>query len=76
VGVALTLEERGLLRYHAGKTPAECSREARVAGPDRDRLRSLVRTLYACAFGGDRCTGQDYAAWRSLARGEWHAAAH
>ncbi|HEX6644025.1 MAG TPA: DUF4129 domain-containing protein [Gemmatimonadales bacterium] len=76
VGVALTLEERGLLRYHPGKTPAECTREARVAGADRDRLRSLVRTLYACAFGGRRCTAEEYAAWRSLAAGEWHAAAH
>ena len=76
VGVALTLEERGLLRYHPSKTPAECSREARVAADDRRRLGSLVRTLYACAFGGAGCGAEEYAAWRELAAGEWHAPAH
>jgi hypothetical protein len=76
VGVALTLEERGLLRYHPSKTPAECSREARVAPDDRRRLGSLVNTLYTCAFGGAGCGAEDYAAWRELAAGEWHAPAH
>lgn len=76
VGVALTLEERGLLRYHPSKTPAECSREARVAPEDRRRLTSLVSTLYACAFGGAGCGAGEYAAWRELAAGEWRAPAH
>ncbi len=76
VGVALTLDERGLLRYHPAKTPAECSREARVAPDDRRRLATLVSTLYACAFGGAGCSAADYAEWRALAAGEWHAAPH
>ncbi len=76
VGVALTLEARGLLRYHPSKTPAECSREARVAPEDRRRLGSLVSTLYTCAFGGARCGPGEYAAWRELASGEWHAPSH
>lgn len=76
VGVALTLEERGLLRYHPGKTPAECSREARVGPEDRRRLGSLVSTLYTCAFGGTGCGAAEYAAWRALAAGEWHAPSH
>jgi len=76
VGVALTLDERGLLRYHPSKTPAECSREARLVPEDRMRLSSLVRTLYTCAFGGARCGPAEYAAWRELAAGEWHAPAH
>jgi hypothetical protein len=76
VGVALTLDERGLLRYHPGKTPAECSREARVGAGDRQRLGTLVRLLYACAFGGAGCGAAEYASWRALAAGEWHAAAH
>ena len=76
VGVALTLEARGLLRYHPSKTPAECSREARVAPDDRRRLGSLVSTLYTCAFGGVGCGAAEYAAWRELAAGEWHAPSH
>ncbi|MGE5925933.1 MAG: DUF4129 domain-containing protein [Gemmatimonadota bacterium] len=76
VGVALTLEERGLLRYHPSKTPAECGRDARVAPDDRRRLGSLVTTLYRCAFGGAGCGAEEYAAWRALAAREWHAPAH
>ena len=75
VGVALTLDDRGLLRYHPSKTPAECSREARLVPEDRTRLGALVRTLYTCAFGGARCGPAEYAAWRELAAGEWHAPA-
>ena len=32
VGLALTLEAQGLLRYHPSKTPAECAREADLSG--------------------------------------------
>ena len=39
VGLALTLDGQGLLRYHASKTPAEVAREARLAREDRERLR-------------------------------------
>lgn len=76
VALALTLEAGGLLKYHPSKTPAECAREARLSGADRDRLRSLVRTLYASAFGGRVVAPEDYRRWRELGAGPWHAAAH
>ena len=76
VALALTLEEGGLLKYHPSKTPAECAREARLSGTDRDRLRALVRTLYASAFGGRALGPEDYRRWRELGAGPWHAAAH
>lgn len=76
IGLALTLDGQGLLRYHASKTPGECAREARLAGEDRDRLRELVRTLYAHVFGGRPCGPDDYHRWREAIAGPWHAPAH
>ena len=64
VGLALTLDAQGLLRYHASKTPAECAREARLTREDRERLRSLVRALYAHVFGGHPLAADDYRRWR------------
>ncbi len=75
VALALGLEASGLLKYHPSKTPAECAREARLAGSDRDRLRQVVRTLYASAFGGRAMGLEDYRRWRALGAGPWHAAA-
>lgn len=76
VGLALLLERQGLLRYHASKTPAECAREARLAGVDRERLRALVGTLYAHVFGGRPCGADDYRRWREEIARPWHAPAH
>jgi hypothetical protein len=76
VATALGLDRQGLLRYHPGKTPAECAREARLAQNDRDRLRDLVRSLYAYAFGGRSMDAEDYRRWRATADGPWHAPAH
>ena len=76
VALALTLEGQGLLQYHPSKTPAECAREARLAGPDRERLRDLVRTLYAYAFSGRTIAPDDYRSWREHGTGPWHAPAH
>jgi hypothetical protein len=76
VGLALTLDGQGLLRYHASKTPAECVREARLAGADRDRLRELVRALYAYVFGGRPCGPDDYRRWRDDIGRPWHEPAH
>ena len=76
VAIALTLEDGGLLKYQPSKTPAECAREARLGAVDRDRLRGLVRTLYAGAFGGRALGLEDYRRWRELGSGPWHAPAH
>jgi uncharacterized protein DUF4129 len=76
VGLALTLEGQGLLRYQASKTPAECAREARLAREDRERLRGLVRTLYGHAFGGGPFGADDYRRWREDLGRPWHAPAH
>lgn len=76
VATALGLDRQGLLHYHAGKTPAECAREARLTQPDRDRLRDLVRSLYAYAFGGRTVDADGYRRWRAMAGGPWHAPAH
>ena len=76
VALALGLDAAGLLRYHPSKTPAECVREARLATSDRDRLRELVRTLYAGAFGGRDIGPEDYRRWRERGAGPWYAPAH
>jgi hypothetical protein len=76
VALALGLDAGGLLKYQPSKTPAECAREARLSADDRDRLRGLVRTLYAGAFGGRPLGLDDYRRWRVLGAGPWHAPAH
>jgi hypothetical protein len=76
VGLALTLDGQGLLRYHRSKTPAECAREARLAGPDRDRLRALVGALYAHTFGARPLEADEYRHWRDDIARPWHAPAH
>ena len=76
VGLALTLDRQGLLRYDASKTPAECVREARLAGADGDRLGALVRALYAHVFGGRPIGPDDYRRWREDLARPWHAPAH
>jgi Domain of unknown function (DUF4129) len=76
VAIALTLDTGGLLKYQPSKTPAECAREARLGAVDRDRLRGLVRTLYAGAFGGRALGADNYRRWRELGAGPWHAPAH
>ena len=76
VGLALTLEGQGLLRYHASKTPAECVREAQLAGEDRERLGGLVRALYAHVFGGRPFGPDEYRRWRDDVARPWHAPAH
>ena len=76
VALALTLESQGLLRYHPSKTPAECAREARLAGSDRERMRHLVGSLYSYAFGGRSLGLDDYRRWRESGAGPWRAPAH
>lgn len=74
VALALTLQGQGVLEYDPSKTPAECAREARLAEGDRERLRSLVRALYAHAFGGRPLGPEEYRRWRDGGAPPWHAA--
>jgi uncharacterized protein DUF4129 len=74
LGLILQLDQRGLLRFHPSKTPADYTREAQLAPRDRAALTGLVRRLYAVVFGGAQCTADDYQQWRSASGGEWHAA--
>ncbi len=75
VSLALALHGQGILDYHASKTPAECAREARLVGADRERLRSLVRALYSHVFGGRPLGPDEYRRWRDASAPPWHAAA-
>ncbi|HET8834769.1 MAG TPA: DUF4129 domain-containing protein [Gemmatimonadales bacterium] len=76
IGLALTLDGQGLLRYHSSKTPAEYVREARLAGPDRERLRALVGALYVHTFGARPLEADEYRRWRADIAQPWHAPAH
>ena len=73
LALALTLHQAGLVQYHASKTPAEYVREARLADGDRERLRSLVRVLYAHVFGGRPLDLDAYRRWREAGAPPWHA---
>jgi hypothetical protein len=75
IALALRLESQGLLRYHASKTPAECVVEARLGDNERERMRQLVRSLYAYVFGGRPCSIEDYRRWRDMTTSLWHAPA-
>ena len=68
----LTLESGGLLKYHPSKTPAECARDARLSGADRDRTELglsagllLLLGLLAVAAGSRRDRSADREAGRS-----------
>jgi hypothetical protein len=75
VALAMSLHEQGVVQYHASKTPAEYAREARLAQPDRERLQSLVRSLYSHVFGGRPVAEDDYRRWRDAGAAPWHATA-
>lgn len=75
VALALRLESHGLLRYHPSKTPAECAVEVRLGDHERERMRQLVRALYAYVFGGRPCSPEDYRRWREMTTSLGHAPA-
>lgn len=74
--LVLEFDDRGVVRYHPAKTPAEYAREARLSGADTARLHRLVMALYRVDFAGEPCDGPTYVNWRDEARQQWHAAAH
>ncbi len=67
VGLALTLDGQGLLRYHASQTPAEVARAARLAAEDRERLRALVRASTRTSSADGRARPTTTAAGASAA---------
>ncbi len=71
--LALELDQRGIVRFHAGKTPAEYAREARLGPADRDSLTAIVGALYAAVFGGAAVGPEEYGRWRAAGLGGWHA---
>ncbi len=73
--LVLEFDDRGLVRYHPAKTPAEYASEARLASLDAVRLRALVAALYRVDFAGEPCDSLTYIQWRDQARQRWHAAA-
>lgn len=73
VALALTLHRQGAVRYHPSKTPAEYAREARLVQGDHERLRSLVRSLYAHVFGARPLGPEEYRRWREAGAPPWHA---
>ncbi|HYC31815.1 MAG TPA: DUF4129 domain-containing protein [Gemmatimonadales bacterium] len=75
LAVAMTLHDQGAVQYHASKTPAEYAREARLSAGDRERLRALVRALYAHVFGARPIDLEEYRRWRAAGAPPWHAPA-
>jgi hypothetical protein len=67
LALVLALEAADLLRFHPAKTPAEYSRESRLAPSARVEFRELVRTLYGYAFARWPCGPGDFASWRTRA---------
>lgn len=74
--LVLEFDDRGVVRYHPAKTPAEYAREARLDPPDVVRLGRLVTALYRVDFAGDPVDAETYIGWRDEARRRWHAPAH
>lgn len=76
LALVLALEAADLLRFHPAKTPAEYSRESRLAPSARVEFRELVRTLYGYAFARWPCGPGDFASWRARAEPERYARAY
>lgn len=74
VGLARSLADAGAVRYHPARTPAELARDATLPEPEQERLRQLVRQLYAAAFGGAPFGDAEWRHWRASAREGWHVA--
>jgi hypothetical protein len=75
LGLVLGLERFDLLRFHPAKTPAEYSRESRLAPGAREDFLELVRLLYGYAFARWPCGARDFALWRERAMLERYAGA-
>jgi uncharacterized protein DUF4129 len=75
LALVLALDAFELLRFHPGKTPAEYSRESRLAPGAREEFRELVHTLYGYAFARWPCGAGEFASWRARSEPERYARA-
>jgi len=75
LALALELDRRKALRFHASKTPAEYVGEARLTDRGRASLASLVAQLYRHLFGAVPCDAGEYESFgyaaQELARGQY-----
>lgn len=64
LAAVLRLEERGVLRYHPGKTPGDYRSEVRAHAESRRPFESFIRQFLPVAFGA---RAPDAASFRALA---------
>ncbi|HEV8612537.1 MAG TPA: DUF4129 domain-containing protein [Gemmatimonadales bacterium] len=76
LALVLALDRFQLLSFHAGKTPAEYTREVRLSPPARDEFRELVGSLYGYAFARWPCGPAEFAGWRARVGPERYARPH
>lgn len=65
LALVLDLDQRGAVRFQAGKTPAEYAAEPRLGGNARRALGDLVAALYRHAFARRPCGAGEFSAWRA-----------
>lgn len=75
LALILDLDGRGVLRFQAGKTPADYVREPSLGSATRTALGDLVRALYRHGFARRPCGPDEFAAWRARLGGIEHAPA-
>lgn len=67
LAAVLRLEERGILRYHAGKTPGDYRAEARSHPESRGPFDTFIRQFLPVAFGARTPDAAAFQALRSTA---------
>lgn len=67
LAAVLRLEERGILRYHAGKTPGDYRAEARSHSESRGPFDTFIRQFLPVAFGARTPDAAAFQALRSTA---------
>ena len=67
LATVLRLEERGILRYHAGKTPGDYRAEARSHPESRGPFDTFIRQFLPVAFGARTPDAAAFHALRSTA---------
>lgn len=74
LALVLKLDQRGVLRYQASKTPAEYLREVSLPQEEKRRFSALVSSLYGFAFAGWPCDAAKWRDWKLRAAPELYVA--